>query len=212
MAPRSRASCRASAACIASGCCSQRRVLPSMSLNRKVTVPLGTFALCTVAVSIVRAPALRAQDLPPRCAPPAADAPLRRMVYTAKGSPCRAACTTKDGPETLLGTRPLSPGARSALVSRRVLRPARALPLEEAVLAREPQRVVPQLAGIFPLGHRVDYRPEHARALAVVQHERGHAERLELVYHAFVLALDLLARARVGERRRPQAAVQARLG
>src|SRR5262249_57992208 len=134
------------------------------------------------------------------------------MVYTARGSPCRAACTTTDGPEALLGTRPLLLEVRSALVSRRVLRPARALQLEEALLAREPQRVVPQLAGIFTLGHRVDHRPEHARALAVVQHERGHAECLELVHHALVLALDLLARARVGERRRPQPAVQARLG
>src|SRR6186997_2533195 len=34
-------SCRASATCIAAGCCSHNIVLPSMSVNRNVTVPVG---------------------------------------------------------------------------------------------------------------------------------------------------------------------------
>ncbi len=34
-------SCRASAAFIASGCCSQSWVLPSISVKKKVTVPVG---------------------------------------------------------------------------------------------------------------------------------------------------------------------------
>src|SRR5829696_1915110 len=45
MAARSSASWRARAPCIAAGCSSQRRVLPSMSVNRKVTVPVGRPAM-----------------------------------------------------------------------------------------------------------------------------------------------------------------------
>src|ERR671933_2848764 len=41
MARRRIASWRAKAGCIARACVSQRLVLPSMSLNRKVTVPVG---------------------------------------------------------------------------------------------------------------------------------------------------------------------------
>src|SRR5690349_18134691 len=40
-----RASWRARARCITSGCCSQRRVLPSMSVNKKVIVPIGGSAM-----------------------------------------------------------------------------------------------------------------------------------------------------------------------
>ena len=36
------ASCRASAICIASGASCHKRVLPSMSVNRNVNVPLGS--------------------------------------------------------------------------------------------------------------------------------------------------------------------------
>src|SRR5690349_7623191 len=39
------ASWRTSACRIASGCCSQSHVLPSTSVNRKVTVPLGSSAI-----------------------------------------------------------------------------------------------------------------------------------------------------------------------
>src|SRR3954464_2015537 len=42
MAERRRSSWRARAARICSGCCSQREVEPSMSVKRKVTVPLGS--------------------------------------------------------------------------------------------------------------------------------------------------------------------------
>src|SRR5262249_33206215 len=38
-------SCRASASCITSGCCSHRRVEPSRSVNKKVTVPDGNPAM-----------------------------------------------------------------------------------------------------------------------------------------------------------------------
>jgi hypothetical protein len=41
MTSRSKASWRASASLIASGCCSQSVVLPSISVNRKETVPVG---------------------------------------------------------------------------------------------------------------------------------------------------------------------------
>src|SRR3712207_3144641 len=47
MAARISASWRPRAARIASGWCSQRAVLPSMSVNRKVTVPLGRLAMGT---------------------------------------------------------------------------------------------------------------------------------------------------------------------
>src|SRR5450755_1448772 len=39
---RTSASCRGKATSIAACCDSQRRVLPSMSVNRKVTVPVGS--------------------------------------------------------------------------------------------------------------------------------------------------------------------------
>jgi hypothetical protein len=42
MASRIRESCRRSAVAIASGCASHNFVLPSMSVKRKVTVPLGS--------------------------------------------------------------------------------------------------------------------------------------------------------------------------
>jgi flagellar assembly protein FliH len=41
IAPRRMASCRASADVMASGCCSQSRVLPAMSVNRKARVPVA---------------------------------------------------------------------------------------------------------------------------------------------------------------------------
>jgi hypothetical protein len=50
----SRASWRASAACIASESRSQRAVLPSMSVRRNVTVPLGSSAMRTPAASLQR--------------------------------------------------------------------------------------------------------------------------------------------------------------
>src|SRR6266542_5158802 len=56
------ASCRAEAALIASGCCSQRRVLPSISVKRKVTVPVGSSG-------IVRAPQRIANSLRQRHRP-----------------------------------------------------------------------------------------------------------------------------------------------
>src|SRR5207253_4932165 len=42
MQERSSASCRSRADCIASRCCSQRLVLLSTSVKRKVTVPVGS--------------------------------------------------------------------------------------------------------------------------------------------------------------------------
>ena len=69
--PRSRASWWARACCMAAGCCSQRVVLPSMSVNRKVTVPVG-----------------KGGGGPAAGGPAAGARPARRPAAGARAAPC----------------------------------------------------------------------------------------------------------------------------
>src|SRR5579872_2274102 len=63
MIERNTASCRLSASCIASRLRSHRSVEPSMSLNRKVTVPVGSvFSGCVAPVSRIAGTVRAASD------------------------------------------------------------------------------------------------------------------------------------------------------
>src|SRR5687768_13609820 len=52
MASLRRVSWRARAVCMARGCCSHNRVLPSISVKRNVTVPLGILMVLGMAVPL----------------------------------------------------------------------------------------------------------------------------------------------------------------
>ena len=56
---RKMSSCRLNAACIATESRSQRSVLPSMSVNANVTVPLGSPSACEPAIAFIPTPVRR---------------------------------------------------------------------------------------------------------------------------------------------------------
>src|SRR5437867_2427043 len=98
---RSRASWLASAACIASCCVAQSRVLPSMSVKRNVTVPVGGGAGLTLGLEGMRhfMTSCQAGGERRRC---------QRLVPSTQvlhGSPCEKQLSCHGAPLTARGPR-----------------------------------------------------------------------------------------------------------
>ena len=75
----------------------------------------------------------------------------------------------------------------------------RALDFEEVRLAREPEKVIPHLAGRFTLWDGGDNGAKHSGASIIVKDDCGNSERTEPLHDLVMLVEDLFARRVVGQ-------------